>query len=31
MGAIGLRSGKFPDAVLIEAGVLRLYDDVEAF
>jgi membrane protein len=30
MGAIGLRSGKFPDAVLIEAGVLRLYDDVKS-
>lgn len=30
IGAIGLRSGKFPDAVLNQAGALVLYDDVSA-
>lgn len=28
MGAVGLRSGKFPDVVLQWAGALTLYDDV---
>lgn len=30
IGAIGLRSGKFPDKTLQDAGALALYDDVAA-
>lgn len=30
IAAIGVRSGKFPDAVLLEAGAVALYDDTAA-
>jgi HAD superfamily hydrolase (TIGR01509 family) len=30
ISAVGLRSGKFPDAVLLEAGAIAIYDDVAA-
>ncbi|WP_260599959.1 HAD family hydrolase [Sphingomonas endolithica] len=30
IAAVGLRSGKFPDAVLLKAGAIAIYDDVAA-
>lgn len=30
IGAVGLRSGKFPDSALSEAGAIAIYDDVAA-
>ena len=30
IATIGVRSGRFPDAALLEAGAVALYDDVEA-